>query len=511
MLDTAISQLRFGLARMFGRRIRIQDAHHFVEAMLASYQEYGHLDDLIEMQRAALAPDVQKTMNQQQLRGVARKAYAETAFYRRQFDDLGLDPKKLDLDAFLDLPVTPKQFLKTMPEVFISAKAQLNLRAFTTGTTGNPTSVWFSRYEADLAAALGAISLFIDMGIRPEDVVQTHITTRAILGMQNMTRAAQLIGAAAYPVGQIDPVETLSLLAAPVHLPGKKPQVSVITLYPSYLSELVAHAEDLGYTAVDFGLEHIICGSEILSSGLKARAEALFGAQVHDVYAMTEIFPVGGIVCEEGHLHWSPDQAYVEVLRPDDYQPAQPGEIGVLVVTPFLPYRETTLVLRLDTGDAVRCIDNEGLACSYAHMPATSPVLGKMELSVVAEDGRRFFQRDILELLEGEPTIPLPCRYALHPEANGFALHLLVDHYDARLSERLLARAAEQGLPINQLLLYTDLELMPTTMPIRSDLRELTFPKRTTPQSALLVPATAISDLASTDALSADTPFRNRS
>ena len=35
MLDTAISQLRFGLARILGRRIRIQDAHHFVEAMLA--------------------------------------------------------------------------------------------------------------------------------------------------------------------------------------------------------------------------------------------------------------------------------------------------------------------------------------------------------------------------------------------------------------------------------------------------------------------------------------------
>ena len=48
---------------------------------------------------------------------------------------------------------------------------------------------------------------------------------------------------------------------------------------------------------------------------------------------MTEIFPVGGIVCEEGHLHWPTDQAYVEVLRPHDHQPAQPGEVGVLVIT----------------------------------------------------------------------------------------------------------------------------------------------------------------------------------
>ena len=60
------------------------------------------------MQREALATDVQQTMNQQQLRAVARKAYAETAFYGQQFDDLGFDPKDMTLDTFSDLPVTPK-------------------------------------------------------------------------------------------------------------------------------------------------------------------------------------------------------------------------------------------------------------------------------------------------------------------------------------------------------------------------------------------------------------------
>ena len=95
------------------------------------------------------------------------------------------------------------------------------------------------------------------------------------------------------------------------------------------------------------------------------------------------------------------------------------------------------MVLRLDTGDAVRSIDNEEHTCTYAHLPATSRVLGKMELSVVAPNGRRFFQRDILELLEDELAIPQPCRYALQPQADGFALHLLVSQDDAQLSEKI--------------------------------------------------------------------------
>ena len=120
-----------------------------------------------------------------------------------------------------------------------------------------------------------------------------------------------------------------------------------------------------GYRPADFGLERIFVGGEIVTEGLKARSQRLFGdARVIDsAYGMTEIWPFGGQSCEEGHLHYEISQGLVEVVDPETRAATQPGEIGVIVATPFYPYRETTLLLRYETGDMARS------AAGATHLP----------------------------------------------------------------------------------------------------------------------------------------------
>ena len=93
---------------------------------------------------------------------------------------------------------------------------------------------------------------------------------------------------------------------------------------------------------------------------------------------MTETWPVGGVRCEAGHLHFEPSRGLVEVLalpapRPARPPPApgarapaprRPGQPGLLVATPFAPYREASVVLRYATEDAVRVL--EGAADVHA-------------------------------------------------------------------------------------------------------------------------------------------------
>src|SRR5260370_288550 len=129
-------------------------------------------------------------------------------------------------------------------------------------------------------------------------------------------------------------------------------------------------AENFG--PADFGLERISVGGEIVTQGLKQRAERLFGSvRWLEGLGMTETWPVGGRLCEAGHLHFEVSQGLIEVQPLSGTAPAEAGEAGTLVVTPFAPYRETTLLLRYDTQDVVQVLPTE-LACSLSHLPASS-------------------------------------------------------------------------------------------------------------------------------------------
>lgn len=475
MLDTAFRQLRYGGALIAGRRIAVSDVRAMVRDALASRAEYGVLggEEQLTQLQGAVDADSRRTVDSRRWRAMVHKAYQETVYYRRRLDELGLDPDALSLERAGQLPPTPKEAVRALPEAFVSRTACPVFQAWTTGTTGVPTSFWFSSYELELAAGLSALSFLLTAGFGPEDVVQICVSSRAVLGIQNTMQACRLIGAAAFLTGFVDPADTLARLATPVHLPGKKPRASVMTTTASYLAAAVATAERTGYRPGDFGLEQILCGGELLSDSLRVRAEETFGARVVDNYAMTETFPIAGLVCREGHLHITAEQGLVEVLRPHDFAPARAGEVGMLVITPFFPYRETTLLLRLATGDLVRVLDTQPDGCEYAGMPATSRLLGRQALT---DDGggRALFQRDVLDLLEGDRELPLPIRYALRAAGDGFDLHVLADRDDPRLLARLEGGIADRGLPVHKLRLHTDLGEMPQPTFYRALLHEST-------------------------------------
>src|SRR5262249_26975011 len=155
-------------------------------------------------------------------------------------------------------------------------------------------------------------------------------------------------------------------------LAGKKPRVSMLSIYPSYLGELITCGLQQGYRPADFGLERISTGGEIVTAGLKQRCRQLFGAgQFVEGDGMTEPWPFGGTLGAEGHLHFEPSHGLLEVLGIENGAPAQPGAVGTLVLTPFPPFRETTIVLRYDTQDVVRPLAGP-LTCDLRRLPATS-------------------------------------------------------------------------------------------------------------------------------------------
>ncbi|NED74032.1 phenylacetate--CoA ligase family protein, partial [Streptomyces sp. SID9944] len=427
MFGTALSQLRYGMSILLNRRIRPQDLERIARDLVATLGEFGAPgadSALLPGQAAGIDPEVRRTVTRRSLRATARTAARHTAYYRRLFGDLGLDPDALDPDdgTWARVPVTPKQALRGLPGAFVSTAARPALMALTTGTSGTPTAVWYSRAELDTTLALSTISAVLGMGLRPHHTLAYAGCSRATLPLLNAEESTTRVGASFVQFGTLEPALALDRLAAPLGLPGKAPQITHLSTAASYLAALVHRAEHDGWRPADFGLESIGVGGEVLSRPLRERAEAVFGARVTTSYLMTETLPSGGTPCAQGHLHHTTEFGHLEVLDPRTWEPTPPGGTGVVVHTPYVPYRECTLLLRYATGDLVR-LPAAAPDCELAHLPATSEILGRWSGPLSAA----VTTRDLLDLVEAEPEVPLPARYALAERPGGGAeLHLLV-------------------------------------------------------------------------------------
>ncbi|WP_439947968.1 phenylacetate--CoA ligase family protein [Streptomyces sp. BBFR109] len=492
MFGTALSQLRYGMSILLNRRIRPQDLERIARDLVATLGEFGAPgadSALLLGQAAGIDPEVRRTVTRRSLRATARTAARHTAYYRRLFGGLGLDPDALDPDdgTWARVPVTPKQALRGLPGAFVSTAARPALMALTTGTSGTPTAVWYSRAELDTTLALSTISAVLGMGLRPHHTLAYAGCSRATLPLLNAEESTTRVGASFVQFGTLEPALALDRLAAPLGLPGKAPQITHLSTAASYLAALVHRAERDGWRPADFGLESIGVGGEVLSRPLRERAEAVFGARVTTSYLMTETLPSGGTPCAQGHLHHTTEFGHLEVLDPRTWEPTPPGGTGVVVHTPYVPYRECTLLLRYATGDLVR-LPAAAPDCELAHLPATSEILGRWTGPLSAA----VTTRDLLDLVEAEPEVPLPARYALTERPDGGAeLHLLVRALPARaLRARLEERIAAAGLPLTGLVLYDDRTALPPTAPLRADLCEHTFETAPSPPGARTVGAT---------------------
>ncbi len=150
--------------------------------------------------------------------------------------------------------------------------------------------------------------------------------------------------------------------------------------------------------------------------------------------------------------------------------PARPGEIATLVVTPYVPYRDCTLVLRYITNDLVRVLD-EAPSCKLAGVPASSAILGRFS----GPSSLLVSTRAILELLEGERAIPLPVRYSLADDPAGPVLHVATECPSGALAGRLEERAAYLTPKLAGIVLHDDPGGLPSPVPLRCDLVEQSF------------------------------------
>ena len=475
MIETVPAQLRYVCTLAFGARLHTRSLDRLVTSLVDAREEFGAVGrDAAEALRGPVLDDTAR--REVQIRRFRKQAQlaARTPYYGRVFAELGIEPRKLRWADVEALPPTPKEMLKADPDAFVPTSARPAFRALTTGTTGIPTTVYFSRAEFEATVVLGAISVLLARQVEPGDVVQLSVSSRALFPVMLAAQIAARVGAVVYQAGFVDPAHALALLAEKRSLPGHKPRANVLSTTPSYFGSLVERGAELGYRPRDFGVERIVLGGEIATQGLRDRATTVFGeVEYVETYAATEIFGTGALTCLSGHLHFPVPPGLVEVVSLDGRRRAEPGEPGTLVVTPFAPYRTTTVVLRYDTADVVR-VPAEPLTCELSTIPGTSHVLGKLARSIPHAGGWTF-QRDVVEALEALEEVPLPARFGMRADrADGVAVEVVAREDDAR-TRRRIATALEHRVPLRGLRVVTDPASLEDPVLLRADLREHSF------------------------------------
>jgi len=467
VLETGVRQFRMAMGMVWGRRLNTRNLGRLVDDALATLDEFGEpgADAGNVIDGPLNDPAARLDFAVRGVRRTATRLASQSPFYARRFAAAGVRPERLDLAGLGAIPVTLKRDLVERQDDFQCADVARYLATRTTGTTGRPAEIWVSRYEMELWPALGALAGILRGELLPDDVLQVNVSSRATASVQLNVEGCRLVGAACRVLGIVPPDDALDSLA--------DSGATQLATVPSYLAELEVAARRRGMGPTDFRLRRIDVGGEVLSPSLAQAARETFGANIRDLFAMTEVVPVIGRTCGDGHLHFDVNTGLVEYLDVETGEPAKPGALATVVVTPFFPFRDCMPVFRYDTRDVVRCLADDALTCDLAGMPGSGPIEGKADQMLRLGPTDVVTPRQLVEAIEALPTRPWPARFRATVDDGRIRLRLPVSaivDLDEAEAARLLA---DRGIDVDITLVRDDEAT--ALRPLRSDLHETTF------------------------------------
>lgn len=465
------------MAMMWGWHIKPRIIEHMVADTLKTLEEFGTAGDDVQqlLDGPFTDPVARKEYQVRMVQHTARRLLRRSPYYSQLFAAHDINPDTLTLETLSRIPATRKEHLLEQPQAFLCQGVQPAIATRTTGTTGQPAEIWLSKYEIDLWPALAALSGLLRGELLPNDRWQINISSRATAAVQIDATIARLAGIRISLPGMIPAEESLDLLSL-----DDERAPTLLSTYPSYLALLLHEARRRDLSPAAFRLRRIDCGGEVLSQALRRAATETFGpALVNDAYGMTEILPMGARICNQGHLHHDLNVGFVEVIDLESGQPAAPGEPGTLVITPYYPYRECMPVFRYDTRDIVRNLPDAPLTCDLAGISATSNIQGKAS-NLLRVNEQWVTTRDLVEVYEALPSHPWPARFSARAAGDHIAMVVSAEALDQGVTRALIERRyQERGLDVRVVDCVTREQDLIQLRPLRADLLETTFARRT--------------------------------
>ncbi len=280
-----------------------------------------------------------------------QRAYDHSPFYRKQFDQHGVHPDDLvGLEDLARFPFTVKQDLRDNYPfgMFCVPRNQLARVHASSGTTGKPTVVGYTKNDVDMWAQVVARSIYASGG-RPGDMVHVAYGYGLFTGGLGAHYGAEKLGCTVVPVsgGMTERQVTL--------INDFKPEIIMIT--PSYLLSILDEYRRIGLDPRQTSLKTGIFGAEPWTNAMRQEIEDAFAMDAVDIYGLSEIIGPGvANECVESKdgLHIWEDHFYPEIIDPVTGAVLPDGQEGELVFTSLT--KEAFPIIRYRTRDLTRLL-----------------------------------------------------------------------------------------------------------------------------------------------------------
>jgi phenylacetate-CoA ligase len=290
------------------------------------------------------------------------RAYGSVPHYRKKFDAARIHPT--DLKSLADIvrfPFTSKADMRdNYPFGMFAMPRERLLRIHaSSGTTGKPTVVGYTKHDLDVWADLMA-RCFAAAGAMPGDIVHNAYGYGLFTGGLGAHYGAEQLGCTVVPVSGGGTERQVTLLT--------DFKANVLCATPSYALNIAEIAQKMNVDLRTSSLRVGLFGAEPWSDAMRRDLEDRLGLKAIDVYGLSEIMGPG-VACEchteQSGLHGWEDHFLFEVIDPETLQPLPMGSTGELVITTLT--KEAQPMIRFRTRDITRLSDAP-CTCGRTHV-----------------------------------------------------------------------------------------------------------------------------------------------
>ncbi|NFV79680.1 phenylacetate--CoA ligase [Magnetospirillum aberrantis] len=357
-----------------------------------------------------------KRLQLERLKRTLAHAYANVPHTRAAFAAKGVTPDDLkSLDDLRRFPFTVKTDLRDNYPfgLFAVPREKLVRLHASSGTTGKPTVVGYTREDIDTWAELIARSLAC-AGARPGDVMHNSLGYGLFTGGLGFHYGAERLGCTVTPISGGQTERQITLI--------RDFGATVLNATPSYALNLAEAAERMGVDLSCGSLRVGVFGAEPWSETMRAELDRRLGLKAMDSYGLSEVMGPGvAMECQYRlGLHGWEDHFLFEVVDPETQEPLPMGEAGELVITTLT--KVGLPMIRYRTRDITRLTD-EPCSCGRTHLRILR-VTGRNDDMLIIR-GVNLYPSQIESVLLGFPG--LAPHYQLVVSRQGSLDHLTVE------------------------------------------------------------------------------------
>lgn len=322
--------------------------------------------------------------------------YEAMPVYKKKMDELGVRPEHIRTLKDVELlPFTTKDDLREhYPYGMFAVPMEEIVRIHaSSGQTGNPTVVGYTRHDLDVWTDCVA-RIICAAGVVPGDIAQISFGYGLFTGGFGLHYGLERVGCAVVPVSSGNTKRQLKLM----HDFGS----TVLIATPSYALYMGEVAEELGIDFSQMKLRLGLFGGEGHTKEMQQQIEKYLHIMDTENYGLSEIMGPGysGECYIQNGMHIAEDHFVSEVIDPDTGKVLPIGESGELVITTLS--KEALPVLRYRTKD-ITSFDPEPCACGRKSM-RMSKLRGRTDDMIVIR-GVNVFPTQIEEVLLAMPEV----------------------------------------------------------------------------------------------------------